>query len=644
MDLRKSIAAQNDVTTTIAKHLLSRKAQHDNLVCSPLSVHVVLSLIAAGSKGRTLDQLLSFLKAQSAENLNSLSSQLVALVFADASPAGGPKLSFVNGVWIDRSLPLKPSFKQVVDNVYKAASSQVDFQTKAVEVTNEVNIWAEKETYGLVKEILPSSAVDASTRLIFANALYFKGAWKEKFDSSSTKDHDFHLLNGTSVRAPFMTSKKKQFVTAFDGFKVLGLPYKQGEDKRGFSLYFFLPDAKDGLPALVEKVGSEPGFLERHIPNQQVEMGEFQIPKFKVSYGFEASEVLKELGLVLPFSGEEGLTEMVDSPAGQKLYVSSIFHKSFIEVNEEGTEAAAASAGVIKLRSLQFSDKMDFVADHPFLFLIRENMTGVVLFIGQAVEVTNEVNLWAEKKTYGLVKEILPSGAVDASTRLVFANALYFKGAWNEKFDSSSTKDHDFHLLNGSSVRAPFMTSKKKQFVTAFDGFKVLGLPYEQGEDKRGFSLYFFLPDAKDGLPALVEKVGSEPGFLERHIPNRKVEMGEFRIPKFKFSYGFEASEVLKELGLVLPFSGEEGLTEMVDSPAGQNLYVSSIFHKSFIEVNEEGTEAAAASACVIMTCSLPRFSDKMDFVADHPFLFLIRENMTGVVLFIGQVLNPLAA
>ncbi|KAK3025217.1 hypothetical protein RJ639_044565 [Escallonia herrerae] len=615
MDLRQSIAAQNDVTSTIAKHLLSRTAQHDNLVCSPLSVHVVLSLIAAGSKGRTLDQLLSFLKAQSTENLNSLSSQLVALVFADASPAGGPKLSFVNGVWIDRSLPLKPSFKQVVDNVYKAASSHVDFQTKAVEVTNEVNIWAEKETYGLVKEILPSSAVDASTRLIFANALYFKGAWNEKFDSSSTKDHDFHLLNGTSVRAPFMTSKKKQFVTAFDGFKVLGLPYKQGEDKRGFSLYFFLPDAKDGLLALVEKVGSEPGFFERHIPNQQVEMGEFQIPKFKISYGFEASEVLKELGLVLPFSGEEGLTEMVDSPAGQNLYVSSIFHKSFIEVNEEGTEAAAASAGVIKLRSLQFSDKMDFVADHPFLFLIRENMTGVVLFIGQdfyschvtstiakhllsrkaqhanvvcsplsvhvilsliaagskgrtldqllsflkaqstenlnsfvvpargaclcrrkpsrwpevvAVEVTNEVNLWAEKMTYGLVKEILPSCAVDASTRLVFANALYFKGAWNEKFDSSSTKDHDFHLLNGTSVRAPFMTSKKKQFVTAFDGFKVLGLPYEQGEDKHGFSFYFFLPDAKDGLLALVEKVGSEPGFLVSHP---KLKSGDGGVP-----------------------------------------------------------------------------------------------------------------
>lgn len=256
---------------------------------------------------------------------------------------------------------------------------------KAVEVTNEVNSWVDKETSGLIKEVLPSGSVDMSTRLIFANALYFKGAWNEKFDASKTIDNDFHLLNGSSVKVPFMTSKKKQFVSAYDGFKVLGLLYKQGGDRRRFSMYMFLPDAKDGLLALVEKVGSESGFLDRHLPLEEVEVGEFKIPKFKISFGFEASKVLKDLGLASPFSGEGGLTEMVDSSQGKNLYVSSIFHKSFIEVNEEGTEAAAASAGVIKLRGLQMTSKLDFVADHPFIFLIREDMTGVVLFIGHVL-------------------------------------------------------------------------------------------------------------------------------------------------------------------------------------------------------------------------------------------------------------------
>ncbi|EEF52468.1 Protein Z, putative [Ricinus communis] len=386
MDLRESIKNQIDVALTLSKHVLLGEAKSSNSVFSPLSIQVVLGIIAAGSKGATLDQLLSFLKSKSNDQLSSFSSELVAVAFADGSAAGGPRLSFANGVWVDKALSLKHSFKQVVDNVYKAASNNVDFQTKAVEVANEVNAWAEKETDGLIKEVLPSGSVDNSTRLVFANALYFKGAWTEKFDASITKDHDFYLLNGSSVHAPFMTSKKKQFIRAFEGFKVLGLPYYQGQDKRQFSMYFFLPDAKDGLPALVEKVGSESGFLDHHLPRQQVEVGDFRIPRFRISFGFEASEALKGLGLVLPFSGEGDLTEMVDSSVGQKLYVSSIFHKSFIEVNEEGTEAAAASAGVIKLRSLAFSDKIDFVADHPFLFLIRENMTGLVLFIGHVLE------------------------------------------------------------------------------------------------------------------------------------------------------------------------------------------------------------------------------------------------------------------
>lgn len=247
-----------------------------------------------------------------------------------------------------------------------------------------MNQWAEKETSGLIKEILPADSVDSSTRLVFANALYFKGAWDEKFDASVTKESEFHLLNGTSIQVPFMTSKKQQYVKAFDGFKVLGLPYKQGEDRRRFSMYFFLPDANDGLPALVDKVSSESQFLERHLPYQKVGVGEFRIPKFKISFGFEASNVLKGLGLVLPFSGD-GLTEMVDSPVGSNLYVSSIFHKSFIEVNEEGTEAAAATAGVVKLRGLLAEEKVDFVADHPYLFLIREDATGVVLFVGSVL-------------------------------------------------------------------------------------------------------------------------------------------------------------------------------------------------------------------------------------------------------------------
>ncbi|XVF36210.1 hypothetical protein REPUB_Repub19eG0038700 [Reevesia pubescens] len=188
MDLRESIRSQTDVALSLMKNVLQTEAKDSNMVLSPLLIHVVLGLIAAGSKGPTLEQLLSFLNSKSNENLNFFFAELVFAVFADGSPADGPRLSFANGVWIDKSLPIKQSFKHVVDNVFKASSNQVDFQTKAVEVVGEVNLWAEKETSGLLKQVLPPGAVDCSTRLIFANALYFEGAWNVSFDASKTKD------------------------------------------------------------------------------------------------------------------------------------------------------------------------------------------------------------------------------------------------------------------------------------------------------------------------------------------------------------------------------------------------------------------------------------------------------------------------
>ncbi|XP_060199519.1 serpin-ZX-like [Lycium barbarum] len=382
MDLGESINYQTDVSFMLAKHVLSKEVKGDtNLVLSPLSIQIVLGLIAAGTKGPTQDQLLCFLKSKSIDELNSLYSHIINVVFIDGSPIGGLRLSVANGVWIDQTLPFRPSFKQVADNVYKAASESVDFKNKPAEVANQVNQWAKMKTNDLIKEILPRDGVNNMTRLILANALYFKGVWDEKFNASETKDHEFHLLSGGSVRASLMTSNKKQYVAAFDDFKVLKLPYQQGTDPRHFSMYLILPDAHDGLPALVDKISLETGFLNHHVPYEKVKVRKFLIPKFKITFGFEASNVLRGLGLTLPFA-PGGLTEMVDSHLSKDLFVSEVFHKSFIEVNEEGTEAAAVTASRVMLCCLRIEKEIDFVADHPFLFLIRDESTGAVLFIG----------------------------------------------------------------------------------------------------------------------------------------------------------------------------------------------------------------------------------------------------------------------
>ncbi|KAJ4804428.1 serpin [Rhynchospora pubera] len=386
MDLRQSIQTQTNFSLRLAHHVSSIVARDSNLVFSPLSLHVALSLVAAGAKGATLDQLLSFLgSGPSASDLVKLSSQIVELVLTDGSGSGGPRLAFANGVWFDQSLTLKEDFKKTVTGAFKAETRSLDFQNKASQAASEVNTWAESATEGLIKSLLEPGSVDQNTRLILTNALYFKGAWSEKFDPSETKEAEFHLLDGTTVQAPFLSSAKKQYVSSYDSFSVLKLPYNQGSDKKQFSMYVFLPSAKDGIWSLSEKIGSEPQFLDQHIPHKKVKLDKFKLPKFKVSSGFEGSKVLKGLGLELPFSGSGDLTEMVDSSVGKDLYIESIFHKAFIEVNEEGTEAAAASAAVVQMRSLFFGGPTEFVADHPFLFVIREDLTGFVMFIGHVL-------------------------------------------------------------------------------------------------------------------------------------------------------------------------------------------------------------------------------------------------------------------
>ncbi|GJU60060.1 RNA-directed DNA polymerase, eukaryota, reverse transcriptase zinc-binding domain protein [Tanacetum coccineum] len=152
--------------------------------------------------------------------------------------------------------------------------------------------------------------------------------------------------------------------------------------------------------------------------------------------------------------------------------------------------------------------------------------------------------------------------------------------------------------------------------------------------------MYVFLPNENNGISSLLHKFGYDSDFFDRHIPQEKVNVGLFFIPKFKISFGFEASDILKELGLIWPFTNGEGLNEMVDSCVGQNLYVSSIYHKSFVEVNEEGREAAGASTTAIAFGSRIT-NDKVDFVADHPFLFVIKEDVSRAMLFMGQVVDP---
>ncbi|KAM5573240.1 serpin-ZX [Rosa sericea] len=186
---------QTNIALGITKKLLLNEAKASNLVCAPLSMQVVLSLLNS--------------KTNSTFDDRALAPELAARVFADGSQKGGPRLSCANGLWVDESVHLEPSLEQAVGSAYNSALHRVDFKTEYEEVRTRVNSWVEEETNGLIKVVLSPGSVNSLTRLLFANELYFKGDWAEKFDASLTKKYDFHLLNGNRVKAvPFMTSWK----------------------------------------------------------------------------------------------------------------------------------------------------------------------------------------------------------------------------------------------------------------------------------------------------------------------------------------------------------------------------------------------------------------------------------------------------
>ncbi|KAF8108943.1 hypothetical protein N665_0104s0253 [Sinapis alba] len=371
MNLRKSVGKQNELALSVAKHVIATTAaKTSNLVFSPASINVVLSFLAAKSGGSTADHILSLLQASSINELNTVSSKIVTNVIADSTASGGPTISAANGLWIDKSLPDQPSFKNLIENSYKAAFNLVDFRTKADEVVEEVNEWVKNKTRGLITDLI--SSVSPETDLIFANALFFHGRWDEEFNPSLTEDSDFHRLDGTKLRVPFMFAyaSYKRRLELYQGFKVLQLPYRGGggsQDNRYFSMLICLPDEKNGLHAMLERLSSCRGFLngDGDIRGEYVDVGEVKIPRFKFGFDFDVSKALEGLGLKTP--------------------LEKIVHKACIEVDEVGTKAAAATA-VSSYGSGFAQKKYDFVADHPFLFLVKEYRSGLVLFLGQVLD------------------------------------------------------------------------------------------------------------------------------------------------------------------------------------------------------------------------------------------------------------------
>ncbi|XP_015616181.1 putative serpin-Z5 [Oryza sativa Japonica Group] len=367
-----------------------------NLVFSPLSVYAALALVAAGAAGDTLAELLGVLGVASYDELAGLVGRLAGKALADLSGTGGPCVSFVSAVWHDMARTLAPSFRAAAVLSFMAETHAVDMRSRR-EAVGQINAWAKKATNELIDSVIDGE-LPADADVVVTNAVYFKGKWEEPFKKRLTITDKFHRLGAAAaVDARFMRSTlPRHHIACHDGFKVLRLPYEQGRrppwspPPSRFSMCVFLPDARDGLWDLLDEIASAPGLLQAALPTKTVRVGKFMLPKFKLTFSDDIAGVLRGLGLDVTFSdGVADFSKMVEDDGGRRpLSMRSLVHKAVIEVNEEGTEAAAVTGATLCLASAKRPRPVvvDFVADHPFAFFVIEETSGAVVFAGHVLD------------------------------------------------------------------------------------------------------------------------------------------------------------------------------------------------------------------------------------------------------------------
>jgi serpin B len=348
------------------------RATPGNLAFSPASVSTALAMTYAGARNNTEAEMKATLHFELEQSrLHPAFADLLAGLIAGPG-ADNYDLAIANRLWGDKASTFLPDFLTLTENLYGARLEQLDFRGDADGGRKVINAWVEEQTKKRITELLKPGIITDRTRLVLTNAIYFKGTWLDPFEKKATREQTFHAPDGEQ-KVQMMHKVEDLRAYEGDGIKALELPY-QGED---LSMVFLLPDARDGLAALEEQLGADA--LKRWLDGMHEQKVVAALPRFEVTSDFGLHEVLPDMGMkeafsmAADFSGMNGDTD---------LYITAVVHKAFVKVDEEGSEAAAATAVVVGEKGVA-KQPLQFIADHPFLFLIRDKRTGSILFLGR---------------------------------------------------------------------------------------------------------------------------------------------------------------------------------------------------------------------------------------------------------------------
>jgi serpin B len=348
---------------------VNEASANDNTVISPLSVSYALSMTVNGAANATRDSILKALRVSdmSTDDLNNSYKDLTsALLSVDTRVI----MEIANSVWAEKTFPVKKTFSDILSDYYSAEARSFDITDPTA--PQEMNSWISDHTNGLIKNMI--DRLEDNTVMLLINAIYFKGKWKVQFKATETTLRAFTKPDGSTVDVQTMQQSEKHKVYIGDGFKIAELPYGQGN----FVMDIILPDNNDLTQVSNLLNTSNFDSWTASLTERKVNL---YFPRFKYGYKKELTDILKQMGMGIAFTDTADFSNISD----WQLLLNLVLHQAFIETNEEGTEAAAATIVGFGTTSVGPDDPVTFDINHQFVYIIREVTTNSILFMGRII-------------------------------------------------------------------------------------------------------------------------------------------------------------------------------------------------------------------------------------------------------------------
>lgn len=349
--------------------------ENKNIFISPTSVSLALAMTYNGAADSTKAAMQKALKKEGLST-NEINQTYEALIDMLVSADPDVILDIANAIYYEESFTVEQDFVNTNQTYYDAEVNSLDFSDPAS--LDVINGWVANNTNNKITKIL--NQLNPDDIMVLLNAIYFKGTWKYEFEDSLTTDRTFYMKNGDTKDVPMMEMNDSFNYYSNDLLQMVELPYGNGD----FSMVILLPNANDGIDNVIATLS--PQHWNAWLDSLSKRKVDLRLPKFTFKYDIGLNDVLKDMGMGIAF--EAGLADFsnINSVAGKNLYISNVLHKTFVEVNEQGTEAAAVTAVTITFTSVNPYGPVTFHADHPFLFAIKEKSTNAIVFIGRMME------------------------------------------------------------------------------------------------------------------------------------------------------------------------------------------------------------------------------------------------------------------